>query len=541
MKRCNKILDTLEKINDTKCFAIGTKTTMRVIQFPTELLSEIILPTGDTLRFQSLLSDFDGDFAQYFLFHQNRLLEDGLLESPPSSVEFIPVSMSISEFQSIQETIFLNDKYHEIKFTLYHFHELAGDCIFSSIRSFDSADCYHIVLSLNHDVLQFSIFQLSSNSINFLFHSLIPIILSPDIVPQLVEQLDPQLLSSNLSFSGPFTTVWCLGQNRKDVHHSISPFLTCLKSFTLDPGVQFNSDHYLPNVSVPSLFSCPPHSLSTTKSLHTLGISSSGPRCSAGFIPFIEPQCSLSSTCTRRVVCHLKHQAFLRKDELVMVEINIIEVLPSKSSDLLISMSLLCPSSIIYFSADHPEGSIALDVTLHLATTREVNLTIEPLAFVDEKLIQISYLDERRLAYTLDMRGRSNVSYTASTIMGDFSFSLSPSKSNPTVWICEDISSQYKQMGNNCMTSGDIHGAVCMYTTAINSDPQNGILYSNRCAAFTKLGKYSHALNDANECVRLLPEWEKGWSRRGGVLSRLGQLEEAILCYEKGDAFLFIL
>lgn len=42
------------------------------------------------------------------------------------------------------------------------------------------------------------------------------------------------------------------------------------------------------------------------------------------------------------------------------------------------------------------------------------------------------------------------------------------------------------------------------------------------------------ALDDAKECVRHYPAWEKGWARLGSVLFRLQRLEEALQAYEKG-------
>ena len=56
-----------------------------------------------------------------------------------------------------------------------------------------------------------------------------------------------------------------------------------------------------------------------------------------------------------------------------------------------------------------------------------------------------------------------------------------------------------------------------------------------RCAAFTHLNLLQMALEDARDCVRLSPEWEKGWARLGSVLFRLNKLDGSLQAYEKGE------
>ena len=53
------------------------------------------------------------------------------------------------------------------------------------------------------------------------------------------------------------------------------------------------------------------------------------------------------------------------------------------------------------------------------------------------------------------------------------------------------------------------------------------MLFSNRCGAFTKLGKFTKALSDSEECIRLNRTWAKGYSRKACVLYELGRFEEA--------------
>ena len=60
-----------------------------------------------------------------------------------------------------------------------------------------------------------------------------------------------------------------------------------------------------------------------------------------------------------------------------------------------------------------------------------------------------------------------------------------------------------------------------------------------RCAAHMHLNCYNEALEDAKDCVRYCPNWDKGWARLGSVLYRLDRMEESLQAYEKGELILF--
>ena len=76
-------------------------------------------------------------------------------------------------------------------------------------------------------------------------------------------------------------------------------------------------------------------------------------------------------------------------------------------------------------------------------------------------------------------------------------------------------------------------GAVDLLKKAIKLDPENHIFYSNRAAAYMALEQYDRALGDADECIRLQPEWAKGYSRRGAALFRMDKLVDARDAFEK--------
>lgn len=65
------------------------------------------------------------------------------------------------------------------------------------------------------------------------------------------------------------------------------------------------------------------------------------------------------------------------------------------------------------------------------------------------------------------------------------------------------------QQSNEVCQRGDFQEAVRLYSEALRADPQNCILYSNRSAAFLKLGRHQAALEDAGKACELNPKWPK--------------------------------
>mmetsp|Transcript_24767 Transcript_24767/g.42698 ORF Transcript_24767/g.42698 Transcript_24767/m.42698 type:complete len:571 (+) Transcript_24767:91-1803(+) len=91
-----------------------------------------------------------------------------------------------------------------------------------------------------------------------------------------------------------------------------------------------------------------------------------------------------------------------------------------------------------------------------------------------------------------------------------------------------------KKKGNEAFAAKDYEPAIKYFSEAIEHDPSNHVLYSNRSAAYASLEQYDKALEDAEKTVSLKPDWGKGYSRKGLALHRLGKFEEAIKCYEDG-------
>lgn len=91
-----------------------------------------------------------------------------------------------------------------------------------------------------------------------------------------------------------------------------------------------------------------------------------------------------------------------------------------------------------------------------------------------------------------------------------------------------------KEKGNQALNEGKFWDAIKNYSAAIEIDPTNHVLFSNRSAAHAKAGNYMDALKDGEKTVELKPDWGKGYSRKGAALVYLNKVDEAIACYEKG-------
>ncbi len=76
--------------------------------------------------------------------------------------------------------------------------------------------------------------------------------------------------------------------------------------------------------------------------------------------------------------------------------------------------------------------------------------------------------------------------------------------------------------------------AIEHYTNAINMDGSNHVYYSNRSAAYLSKNEAVNALEDANSCIGLNPNFAKGYSRKGAALHALKRYNDSIAAYNEG-------
>ena len=67
------------------------------------------------------------------------------------------------------------------------------------------------------------------------------------------------------------------------------------------------------------------------------------------------------------------------------------------------------------------------------------------------------------------------------------------------------------------------------FSQAIDIEPENHVLYSNRSGAFASKKEFQKALDDANKITEIKPDWAKGWGRKGAALHGTGELGKSHL------------
>ena len=84
--------------------------------------------------------------------------------------------------------------------------------------------------------------------------------------------------------------------------------------------------------------------------------------------------------------------------------------------------------------------------------------------------------------------------------------------------------------------AGQFDAAAKHFTAAIENDPTDHVFFSNRSACYASVGKLNAAIEDAEKCVELKPDWGKGYSRLGLALFKKGDLAGAQKAYSAGLA-----
>lgn len=92
----------------------------------------------------------------------------------------------------------------------------------------------------------------------------------------------------------------------------------------------------------------------------------------------------------------------------------------------------------------------------------------------------------------------------------------------------------HKELGTKAFTSKDFVKAVEHFTAAITESPHDHTLYSNRSASYYNLNQFPQALEDAEKCIQVKSDWDKGYQRKAQALHAMGQYDKAIEMYETG-------
>ncbi|CAN6361708.1 unnamed protein product [Urochloa humidicola] len=85
----------------------------------------------------------------------------------------------------------------------------------------------------------------------------------------------------------------------------------------------------------------------------------------------------------------------------------------------------------------------------------------------------------------------------------------------------EHVLADAKKGGNIAFAKGDYLAATCFYEVAMQKDPLEATLFSNRSLCWLRLGNGEKALLDAHKCKMIRPSWSKAWYREGAALKLL--------------------
>lgn len=95
---------------------------------------------------------------------------------------------------------------------------------------------------------------------------------------------------------------------------------------------------------------------------------------------------------------------------------------------------------------------------------------------------------------------------------------------------------ELKAKGNAAFTAKNFDEAIDYFTQGIAIDANNHVLYSNRSACFAGQQNWAKAIEDADKCISIKPDWGKGYGRKGAAMHGAGDLEGAHKTYKAGLA-----
>ncbi|XP_030948365.1 hsp70-Hsp90 organizing protein 3-like isoform X1 [Quercus lobata] len=91
-----------------------------------------------------------------------------------------------------------------------------------------------------------------------------------------------------------------------------------------------------------------------------------------------------------------------------------------------------------------------------------------------------------------------------------------------------------KSKGKDAFKRKDYLGAICWYTKAINAEPSDATVLSNRSLCWALLNEGSRALPDAEACIALRPDWPKAYYREGVAYMLLKDFVKSAYSFNKG-------
>jgi len=101
-------------------------------------------------------------------------------------------------------------------------------------------------------------------------------------------------------------------------------------------------------------------------------------------------------------------------------------------------------------------------------------------------------------------------------------------------YINPELADQHKERGNELFKAGDFPGAIREFDEGLKRNPENKFLFSNRSFAYIKLMEPVRAMADAEQALKLDPDFVKAWARKGTAHQLQKEYHKAMECFEKG-------
>lgn len=96
-----------------------------------------------------------------------------------------------------------------------------------------------------------------------------------------------------------------------------------------------------------------------------------------------------------------------------------------------------------------------------------------------------------------------------------------------------ELAEKAKQEGNTHFANKDFPKAIECYSEAIKRAPRNPALYSNRAAAYSKLGELPMAIKDCEKAIEIDPKFVKAYTRKAYCHFMMKEYYKARECYQE--------
>ncbi|OSX71711.1 hypothetical protein BU14_0507s0009 [Porphyra umbilicalis] len=109
-------------------------------------------------------------------------------------------------------------------------------------------------------------------------------------------------------------------------------------------------------------------------------------------------------------------------------------------------------------------------------------------------------------------------------------------KQEEEAYISPELSAAAREEGNTAFRVKDFPAAIKCYSEAIKRNPTDPVAYSNRAAAYTKLGEFPMAMKDCEACLAIDGKYMKAWSRKGAIHFFMKEYHKCLDVYQQGLA-----